>query len=284
MPAVAAATAITPSLLTSVETGIETVAEWVGDDSATFFLFDVRSEEEFNARHLDGAVFAPGGQLVQATDQWVAVRGARIVLCDDSGIRAANTAYWLRAMGHDAYVLEDDVSDSAITLPARKVAVRPVGATLAEIDAKELAAGGDRLIIDLRASADYRAAHIKDAVWSIRPKLADLTINGATEIVLVTPNKAFAELAAMDLRDAGASSIRVLTSGPDAWGQAGLSVVATPDLPSDAERLDFLFFVHDRHLGNAQASRDYLNWELGLIGQLKDWELDLFPTFADHAH
>ena len=88
----------------------------------------------------------------------------------------------------------------------------------------------------------------------------------------------------MDLRDAGVSSIHLLAGGPDDWAAAGHNIVATPDLPADADRLDFLFFVHDRHTGNAQASRDYLNWELGLIGQLKDWELNLFPTFAEHIH
>ena len=101
---------------------------------------------------------------------------------------------------------------------------------------------------------------------------------------MIASEKGLAELAAMDLRDAGVTSIRLLAGGPDDWAASGHTIVATPNLPTDADRLDFLFFVHDRHLGNAQASRDYLNWELGLIGQLKDWELGLFPTFAEHIH
>ena len=42
----------------------------------TLYLLDVRSKEEFEEGHMPGLVHAPGGQLVQATDQWVAVRGA----------------------------------------------------------------------------------------------------------------------------------------------------------------------------------------------------------------
>ena len=39
-------------------------------------------------------VNAPGGQLVQATDTWVGVRNARIVLLCDSGARARMSAAW----------------------------------------------------------------------------------------------------------------------------------------------------------------------------------------------
>ncbi len=50
--------------------------------------FDVRTPEEFAAGHLPGFRSAPGGQLVQETDVSAPVRGARIVLADDDGVRA----------------------------------------------------------------------------------------------------------------------------------------------------------------------------------------------------
>ena len=59
-----------------------------------------------HAGSLPGAVHAPGGQLVQATDQWVGVRNARIVLIDSEGVRAPVVASWLKQLGCDAYVLE----------------------------------------------------------------------------------------------------------------------------------------------------------------------------------
>ena len=46
-----------------------------------------------------GALSAPGGQLVQATDQYVGTLGARVVLVDDAEVRAVMTASWLRQMG-----------------------------------------------------------------------------------------------------------------------------------------------------------------------------------------
>lgn len=254
-----------------------TARTWADDATRTFYLLDVRSREEFEKHHLTGAVHAPGGQLAQATDKWIAVRGARIVLCDDSGVRAANTAYWLRAMGHDAYVLSDDVSDASVDLAAPASAAKSVPDTLDQIAASDI---GAATVVDLRPSAAYRDAHVENAVWSIRPVLASLDLAG--EVVLAAEDKRLAELAAMDLKDMGAGRVRYLTGSPDDWRGAGVNVVSTPDTPKDEDRIDFLFFVHDRHSGNADASRAYLNWELGLIGQLKDWELKLFPIHDGH--
>ena len=73
---------------------------------ARLYLFDVRDPPEYFAGHVAGAISAPGGQLVQATDQYAGTLGARIVLVDDAEVRAAMTASWLRQMGwKDVFVL-----------------------------------------------------------------------------------------------------------------------------------------------------------------------------------
>jgi rhodanese-related sulfurtransferase len=70
-------------------------------DTRSLYLFDVRHPEEYEAGHLPGSLSAPGGQLVQATDRYVGALRARIVLIDDTGVRATMTASWLRQMGWD---------------------------------------------------------------------------------------------------------------------------------------------------------------------------------------
>jgi hypothetical protein len=55
---------------------------------------------------LPGFRNAQGGQLVQETDHYAPVRGARIVLADDLGPRADMTAAWLAQMGWDVLVLD----------------------------------------------------------------------------------------------------------------------------------------------------------------------------------
>jgi rhodanese-related sulfurtransferase len=74
------------------------VQNWLNDPGRTTYLCDVRTPEEFLRGSLAGAVHAPGGQLVQATDQWIGVRNARVVLVDDEGVRAPVEAAWLRCL------------------------------------------------------------------------------------------------------------------------------------------------------------------------------------------
>ena len=82
---------------------------WRTDETRTLYLFDVRDPPEYLAGHVAGAVSAPGGQLVQATDLYAGTLGARIVLIDDADVRAVMTASWLRQMGwKDVFVLAEE--------------------------------------------------------------------------------------------------------------------------------------------------------------------------------
>jgi rhodanese-related sulfurtransferase len=73
----------------------------------TLYLYDVRQPAAFAAGHLPGFRNAQGGQLVQETDHYAPVRGARIVVSDDLGPRADMTASWLAQLGWEVFVLED---------------------------------------------------------------------------------------------------------------------------------------------------------------------------------
>ena len=243
----------------------EAFAHRSADPARTTYLFDVRTAEEFAAAHVPGAVHAPGGQLVQATDQWVAVRGARVVLSDDTGLRAASTALWLRGMGHDVAVLDLDASAEPAPQPPSTSAPALPEMPPREVPAR-LAAGA--VLIDLSPSMAYRRAHIAGARWSIRPRLDALDLSGAAEILLAARHPAVAEAAALDLAARHALPLSRVSGGPQDWRAAGLDVVATPDEPPDADCIDYLFFVHDRHDGNLDAARAYLAWETGLVSQL----------------
>jgi len=76
------------------------------DSKRTLYRFDVRQPELFAAGHIPGFRSAQGGQLVQETDHNAPVRGARIVVADDLGIRADMSASWLAQMGWDVLVLD----------------------------------------------------------------------------------------------------------------------------------------------------------------------------------
>jgi rhodanese-related sulfurtransferase len=187
-------------------------------------------------------------------------------------------------MGHDACVLEGGLASGLSLAPV----AAPVVPALGTIDAQALAARierNDAAVIDLRGSMQFRAGHIAQARWSIRPRLAADLKGETRQIVLVADDAALAAWnAASEL--AGASPAPLLLSGGmAAWSAAGLPVEATPALPADADCIDYLFFVHDRHDGNKEAARRYLAWETGLVAQLDAQERAAFrlPAAASHA-
>ena len=81
----------------------------------------MRSPAEYEKGHRQYFRNAPGGQLIQATDEYVATRGARIVLADDDLTRATMTASWLLEMGWETYVHEAGLSDDHLEVGADEV-------------------------------------------------------------------------------------------------------------------------------------------------------------------
>lgn len=256
----------------------DTARGWFDDATRTTYLLDVRSPEEFRAGSLPGAVHAPGGQLVQATDQWVGVRNARIVLVDGEGVRAPVVASWLRQLGCDVYVLEGGVS-AKLAAPAPRRAGLPAAEAIDAGALKRAVEDPHAAVFDVRASMAYRKAHIPGSRWSIRGRIAGQA-QGLRDIVLVADEEGVARLAAIDLREAGTARVQVLSGGIEAWTVAGYPTESTPETPPDGECIDYLFFVHDRHAGNREAMKRYLAWETGLIAQLGEEDRRLFHVGA----
>ena len=263
----------------------EQVAGFLADGARTTYLFDIREAQEYAAGHLPGFVHAPGGQLVQATDQWVGIRHARIIVTDGEGeaVRAPMTAAWLRQLGHDASVLVWDRSAGTTLTGAKRVPVAPridtrnppIAEIAADALAARLASGGLR-VIDLRASAEYRRGHIAGSVWSIRPRIGAAWNNTTQPIVLVADDPTIARLTALDVRDAGIADVQILAGGIAAWQAAGHPLEASPNAPPDSERIDFVFHTLGRNEGNFDAARAYLKWEIDLTDQLDAQERGSF--------
>lgn len=265
--------------------GVETVsadqvARWAEDQSRSLFLCDVRTAEEFAAATLPGAQHTPGGQLIQSTDLYIGVRHARIVLIDSDGVRAPIVAGWLRQLGHQAYVLADGIS-SGLALPVApglNASLLPTIKATAAFDALK----DDAIaLVDLRPSTGFRKAHVEGSRWSIRPLLANAVADDARPLVLVADSPEVAQLAVLELPEAQRANVRLLEGGLAAWQAAGLPLVENVAALADAQCIDFLFFTHDRHSGNKDAARQYLAWEIGLLAQMTEQEINsLKPLHA----
>jgi hypothetical protein len=140
--------------------------------------------------------------------------------------------------------------------------------------ARGLAEGAARVIVDVRSSAAFRDGHVAGAIWSIRPRAAELArvLPADAEVVLVADDAAVGRAFALDLMEQGRSVAGLMCAPCSTWASVGLAVETSPDDPPDSERIDFLFFVHDRHDGNLDAARRYLAWETGLVASLDEDE------------
>jgi rhodanese-related sulfurtransferase len=255
------------------------VRRWIDDPERTTCLVDVRTPEEFAAGSLPGAVHAAGGQLVQATDQWVGVRNARIVLLDSEGVRAPVVASWLAQLGCDAYVLEGGTR-ADLAAPSTEKPRLPAVSPIAVKELERMVDAGACTVLDLRSSMTFRKAHIPGSRWSTRSRITATAGGAKAPIVLVADDEDLARLAAIDLAEAGITDLRVLEGGLAAWTAAGHATESSPGSPPDSECIDYLFFVHDRHAGNREAMKQYLAWETGLIAQLDEQDRKLFPVGA----
>lgn len=257
-------------------TGIDraTLHNWQNDDARTLYVLDVRTPEEFAAGHLPGSRHAPGGQLVQGTDEFVGVRNARIVLVDETGVRATMTASWLIQMGwSDVRVLEGGIGPDA-TMTGPGTPARPPEPAVARISAADLAAAlagdGAPLVLDLDTSLAYREGHIPGACWAVRSRLASdmQQLPAGNDIVVTSGDGAIAPYAAADLMALRPDArIRVLDGGTASW-RAG-----DQPLESDTERLlgphdDVQYKPYDNKGGVEAAMRAYLSWETALVEQI----------------
>jgi cystathionine beta-lyase len=248
------------------------VRRWADDEGRSLFLGDVRTPEEFALGSLPGAQHTPGGQLIQGTDLYIGVRKARVVLFDNDGARAPVVASWLRQLGHEAYVLEQGLG-SGLALPVKS----DLAVDLPLAQGSELA---DARLIDLRPSSAFRRRHAQGAQWSIRPLFAAQVADEQRPLVLIADDPRVAQLAASELPAAQRQRVRLLSADQ---AQALPQVEDDLSLP-DAQCIDFLFFVHDRHSGNKEAARQYLAWETGLMAQMTEQEIASFtPLTVDFS-
>src|ERR1044072_6020980 len=238
-------------------------------ESRTLCLFDVRDPAEYAAGHVAGALSAPGGQLVQATDQYAGTLGARIVCVDDKAARAVMTASWLRLMGwHEVFVLV--VSGSEKGLPDNPVlGEAPKDAAIGAVALNDLLRRTDVTVIELSPSRRYQEAHIRGAWFAIRARLAQAleTIKPGGTLVLTSEDGVLAGLAVADARPLTTAPVRYPAGGTPAWHDAGSPLTKADPRMAD-EPVDAWLKPYERPDGVKQAMADYLAWETDLLPRI----------------
>jgi len=248
------------------------------------YRLDVRDPAEYARGHLKGFRHAAGGQLVQATDQYVGARNATIVLHDNDGVRATMTAHWLLQMGwKETYVLDHKPAAGEVTTEAEPRF--PPGFAMPEPATVSPSEMDGALVIDLDTSLRYRDGHVPGAWFAVRANLAR-TIpemlkkqSGAKRIVLVSPDGEIAALAAPEAQAAaGGLPVAVLAGGMKAWRDAKLPIETGHTRMADPPT-DVWYRPYDFKEDVEAAMRQYLDWEVDLVPQVKrdgDATFDVF--------
>jgi rhodanese-related sulfurtransferase len=258
---------------------LATVERWRSDDGRTLYLFDVRDPVEYEAAHVAGAVSAPGGQLVQATDQYVGTLGARVVLVDHAEVRATMTASWLHQMGWtDVFVLAAAGDQMGRPAPPLLGSAPPPELRIDCAGLAELIARDEATVVDLSLSRDYRRAHIPGAWFAIRARLARALARIAPRgtLVLTSEDGVLAGLAAPEAAALVDGPVRALAGGNAAWLAAGHTLTADePKMADDA--VDMWLKPYERSADTAKAMSEYLSWEVDLLSRI---ERDGSASFA----
>jgi rhodanese-related sulfurtransferase len=239
-------------------------------DEENLYVFDVRTTEEYAAGHVAGAVWAPGGQAVQAIDDYLAVRGAQIVFVCDDGSRAALSTAWYKRLGFPriaylegglpAWQAAGGALESGHPTPAvwGLEAARKQVATVAPEDL------GTALVLSVDPSDVYLKIHVPGAAWMCRSRLEQkigaLAPDKSQALVVTCADGAQSTFAAATLGRLGYAKARVLAGGVRAWQAAGRAVEAGPTRLAD-EVDDVVLKPYER--GRA-AMEAYLRWEEAL--------------------
>jgi len=244
---------------------------WQQEQTRTTYLFDVRTPEEFEAGHLPGARSTPGGQLVQETDHVASVRGARLVLADDDGVRANMSASWLAQLGWEVHVL-DDLQPAHFSEQGAWVAPVPAPPQAELISPHTLAdwlAHGDTVVLDFTASANYVKRHIPGAWWVLRAQLphALAKVPAAQRYVLTCGSSQLARLAVAEVEAITGKQVFLLQDGTAGWINAQLPV-EEGETHLASPRIDRYRRPYEGTENPKEAMQAYLDWEFGLVDQL----------------
>ncbi|GHS81465.1 thiosulfate sulfurtransferase [Pseudomonas sp. PAGU 2196] len=250
----------------------EGLAAWQAEPHRTTYLFDVRSPEEFAQGHLPASRSVPGGQLVQETDHVASVRGARVVLVDDDGVRANMSASWLAQMGWQVAVL-DGLSTADFSELGDWQAPLPEQPQVNEIDVDQLHTwlqAPGTVLLDFTTSANYVKRHIPGAHWAIRAQLPQVLeqLPVAERYVLTCGSSLLARFAAVDLQALTHTPVYVLEGGTARWIAAG-KPLESGETHLAVARSDRYRRPYEGTDNPREAMQGYLDWEFGLIAQLE---------------
>ena len=246
-----------------------------GSDERSLYRFDVRTRQEYEAGHLEGWRWAPGGQLVQATDEYVGTRRARIVLADWDGVRALTTGAWLAQLGgHEVFVLSPPALPVLVLgpEPVRVLALRAFTPDIAPREAAAALEAGTAVAFDVERRSAFERRHVAGARFAVPDRLQEFIADlpASQVIVLTSSDGVLARTVAAELAQRTGRTVRAIAGGTQAWAAARLPTATGPEgvLTGDDDHW-YSPYAHADLAKRDAGFQQYLDWEIGLVAQLE---------------
>ena len=255
--------------------------ELIIDKKKSTFIFDVTTSKTISTK--PGTIMnVPGGQLIQATDKYIGVWKATVILVDDGDlIRAGTTSFWLKKMGYEVYILKEGLLKAQTLKFIKEIDHKLID--LDFINLEDLVKIKIQILYDIRSSKDFCKMRIKNSIWLNRAHLYREKIKTDDPIIIITDNLEKASLIVKDLKQKDKGAIIKVYK----WSQNEITsypslIDVTIETLSKQNNIDFNFHTHMRHDGNKEHAKQYLEWEINLVSKMDKQELSFFKLSQSH--
>ena len=249
--------------------------ELILDKNKSTFIFNVTNSN----KNMNSIRHVPGGQLIQATDKYIGVWKATVILVDDGDlIRAGTTAIWLKKMGYQVHVLKKEIININTLKFKNKFLLKEKKLNIFEIE--KFNNFKNTILYDIRSSENFMKIRIKNSIWLNRANLRKVKIKKQQQIIIITDEFDKARLVINDIEEMNLGCVISLYK----WKENELInhsniIDNKPILFPKKDCIDFNFHTYKRHKGSKSHANQYLKWEIGLINKMDKQELSFFNIF-----
>ena len=253
---------------------LRTLNSFLEEKTKNTFIFNVTANQNFSENKMY-LKHAPGGQLIQATDSFVGVLNGKIVLIDDGELlRASLTASWLKQMGFDVYIFDDDINYLKNFFDQKKKFIIPKSKI---VENDNLANFLKLNLLDIRTSHEFKKTHIKRSKWINRANLRFHNFNRNKDFLIIYNDLSKAELIYKDISSKYKTSIYFYKFDQN-FKQLSEFCTKKETFMKKEICIDFVYHTYKRHLGNRSHALAYLSWEKDLLNHMDEEEIIRFKV------